>query len=65
MFGNLKIIGRGSDVNCINYATIELDKSVLRDLDRPTGGYPAAQERAIAEMRQRVEEYEAEHGEVK
>ena len=67
MFGNLKIIGRGSDANAINYATIELDKSVLNDLDRnrPAGGYPQAQERAIAEMRKRVEDYEAVHGEVK
>lgn len=67
MFGNLKIIGRGSNANTINYATIELDKSVLNDLDRnrPAGGYPQAQERAIAEMRRRVEDYEASHGEVK
>ena len=67
MFGNLKIIGRGTDPNAINYATIELDKSVLNDLDRnrPPSGYPAAQERAIAEMRRRVEDYEDIHGEVK
>lgn len=66
MFRNLKIIGRGTDANSINYATIELDKSVLRDLDRdrPTNGYPVAQEQAIAEMRQRVQDYEAIHGEV-
>ena len=67
MFGNLKIIGRGSDANAINYATIELDKSVLNDLDRnrPLGGYPHAQEQAIAEMRQRVEDFESIHREVK
>ncbi len=67
MFSNLKIVGRGTDPNINNYATIALDKSVLSGLDRnrPPSGYPASQEQAIAEMRQRVAEYEALHGEVK
>jgi len=67
MFPNLKIIGRGTDPNINNHATIALDKSVLGglDRDRPAGGYPAGQEQAIAEMRQRVAEYETLHGEVK
>ena len=67
MFPNLKIIGRGTDPNSNTHATIALDKSVLIGLDRnrPAGGYPAGQEQAIAEMRQRVAEYEALHGEVK
>jgi hypothetical protein len=67
MFPNLKIIGRGTDPNLNNHATISLDKSVLDGLDRnrPAHGYPAGQEKAIAEMRQRVAEYEALHGEVK
>lgn len=66
MFGNLKIIGKGSNPFEDNAATISLDKDVLRglDLNRPTGGYPAAQERAIAEMRQRIADYEAVYGEV-
>ena len=61
------IIGRGTNPNTNNHATISLDKSVLQGLDRnrPANGYPAAQERAIAEMRKRVEDYEAVHGEVK
>ena len=67
MFPNLKIIGRGTDPNINNHATIALDKSVLDGLDRnrPASGYPASQEQAIAEMRQRVADYEALHGEVK
>jgi hypothetical protein len=67
MFLNLKIIGRGTDPNINNHATIALDKSVLDGLDRNllASGYPAAQEKAIAEMRQRVADYEALHGEVK
>lgn len=67
MFGNLKIIGRGSDPNTNNHETISLDKAVLQGLDRnrPANGYPESQERAIAEMRKRVEDYEAIHGEVK
>jgi len=67
MFSNLKIIGRGSNPNVNNHATISLDKAVLSGLDRnrPASGYPASQEQAIAEMRQRVADYEAEHGEVK
>ncbi len=67
MFFNLKIIGRGTDPSINNYATIASDKSVLDGLDRnhPAGGYPAAQEKAIAEMRQRVADYEVLHGEVK
>jgi len=67
MFLNLKIIGRGTDPNINNHATIALDKSVLDGLDRnrPASGYPASQEQAIAEMRQRVADYEALHGEVK
>jgi len=67
MFPNLKIIGRGTDANVNNHATIALDKSVLSGLDRnrPAGGYPALQEKAIAEMRQRVAHYEALQGEVK
>ena len=66
MFGNLKIIGKGSNPFEDNATAISLDKDVLRglDLNRPVGGYPAAQERAIAEMRQRVADYEAVHGEV-
>jgi hypothetical protein len=62
----LRIIGRGTNPNTNNHATIRLDKSVLRGLDRnrPEGGYPATQEQAIAEMRKRVEDYEAVHGEV-
>lgn len=66
MFGNLKIIGKGSNPFEDNAEAISLDKDVLRglDLNRPAGGYPAAQERAIAEMRQRVADYEAVHGEV-
>lgn len=61
------IIGRGTDPNLNNHATIALDKAVLRGLDqnRPAGGYPYIQEQAIAAMRKRVEDYEAEHGEVK
>ena len=56
----MNIIGRGTNPNVNNHATISLDKSVLEQLDRdrPVGGYPAAQERAIAEMRRRVEDYE-------
>lgn len=67
MFNFPRIIGRGSDANINNSDTISLDKSVLRglDLNRPAGGYPPAQERAIAEMRARVAAYEAEHGEVR
>lgn len=67
MFNFPRIIGRGSDPNINNSDTISLDKSVLRglDLNRPAGGYPAAQERAIAEMRKRVADYEAEYGEVR
>jgi len=67
MFPNLKIIGRGTDPSTNNHATIALDKSVLSGLDRnrPAGGYPASQEQAIAEMRQRVLDYENEFGEVK
>lgn len=67
MFPNLKIIGRGTDPNVNNHATIALDKSVLSGLDhnRPLGGYPASQEQAIAEMRQRVADYEMQFGEVK
>ncbi len=67
MFPNLKIVGRGTDPTINNHATIALDKSVLQGLDRnrPAGGYPARQEQAIAEMRQRVAEYEALYGEVK
>lgn len=67
MFLNLKIIGRGTDPNINNHATIALDKSVLDGLDRnrPASGYPASQEQAIAEMRQRVADYESLHGEVK
>ena len=67
MFPNLKIVGRGTDPNINNHATIALDKSVLSGLDRnrPPGGYPTSQEQAIAEMRQRVADYEALHGEVK
>ena len=67
MFPNMKIVGRGTDANVNNHATIALDKSVLSGLDRnrPVGGYPAGQERAIAAMRQRVADYEALHGEVK
>lgn len=63
----MNIIGRGTDPGINNHATISLDKSVLRglDLNRPRGGYPAAQERAIADLRQRVQDYEAIHGEVK
>ena len=66
-FPGLQIIGRGSNPNENNYHTILLDKSVLRDLDqrRPPGGYPHTQEQAIAEMRQRVDDYEAKFGEVK
>jgi hypothetical protein len=66
MFPNLRIIGRGTDSNINNHTTIALDKSVLSGLDRnrPDVGYPAAQEQAIAEMRQRVADYEALHGEV-
>lgn len=66
-FPGLQIIGRGSNPNENNYHTILLDKSVLRDLDqkRPSGGYPHTQEQAIAEMRQRVDDYEARFGEVK
>jgi len=58
------IIGKGSDPNSDNDATIALDKSVLADLDRqrPADGYPSAQEQAIAAMRLRVETYEAAHG---
>ncbi len=61
------IIGRGTSPNLNNHMTIGLDKSVLRSLDcrRPEGGYPEAQEKAIAEMRLRVAEYETVHGEVK
>jgi hypothetical protein len=60
------IIGRGTNANINNHTTISLDKSVLRGLERnrPANGYPEAQERAIAEMRKRVEDYEAEHGEL-
>jgi hypothetical protein len=67
MISNLKIIGRGTDPNVNNHATIALDKSVLGGLDRnrPAGGYPASQEQAIAEMRKRVADYEALYGEVK
>ena len=67
MFPNLKIIGRGTDPSINNHATIALDKSVFSGLDRnrPAGGYPASQEQAIAEMRQRVADYEAKYGEVK
>lgn len=67
MFPNLKIIGRGSNPSVNNHATIDLDKAILSgpDRNRPVGGYPASQEKAIAEMRQRVADYEAEHGEVK
>ena len=67
MSRNLKIIGRGTDPNLNNHATIALDKSVLDGLDRnrPLGGYPAGQEKAIAEMRQRVADYEMKFGEVK
>jgi len=63
----MNIIGRGTNPNTNNHATISLDKSVLQGLDRnrPVGGYPAAQEKAIAEMRRRVEDYEAKFGEVK
>ena len=58
------IIGKGTDPNLNNHATISLDKIVLSDLDRnrPVGGYPAAQEAAIEEMRQRVADYEAKFG---
>ncbi len=65
MFPNLKIVGRGTNPNINNHATIALDKSVLDGLDRnrPASGYPASQEKAIAEMRQRVADYEALHGE--
>lgn len=58
------IIGKGTDPNLNNHATISLDKLVLSDLDRnrPVGGYPAAQESAIEEMRQRIADYEAEFG---
>jgi len=61
------IIGKGTDPKLNNHITIGLDKSVLAGLDRnrPAGGYPEAQERAIAEMRKRVEEYEAKFGVVK
>jgi hypothetical protein len=61
------IIGRGTSPSTNNHATISLDKSVLQGLDRnrPASGYPAAQEKAIAEMRKRVEDYEAVYGEVK
>lgn len=63
----MNIIGRGTNSNTNNHATIRLDKSVLQGLDRnrPANGYPAAQEQAITEMRNRVEAYEAEFGEVK
>ena len=58
------IIGKGTDPNLNNHATISLDKIVLSDLDRnrPVGGYPAEQESAIEEMRQRIADYEAEFG---
>jgi|LakMenE18May11ns_1017448.scaffolds.fasta_scaffold9639073_1 hypothetical protein len=61
------IVGRGTDPSINNHATIASDKSVLDGLDRnrPAGGYPAAQEKAIAEMRQRVADYEVLHREVK
>jgi hypothetical protein len=66
-FSNLKIIGCGTDPKLNNHATIALDKTVLSGLDRnrPAGGYPATQEKAIAEMRQRVADYEMQVGEVK
>lgn len=67
VFGNLRIIGKGSDPSVDNHETIGLDKDVLAalDRDRPAGGYPPAQEEAIAQMRQRVHAYEAIHGAVK
>ena len=60
----MNIVGRGSNPNVNNHATISLDKSVLAGLDakRPDGGYPPAQEKAITEMRKRVEVFEAEFG---
>ena len=60
----MNIVGRGSNPNVNNHATISLDKSVLAGLDakRPDVGYPPVQEKAIAEMRKRVEVYEAEFG---
>jgi hypothetical protein len=63
----MNIIGRGTNPNTNNHATISLDKSVLKglDLNRPANGYPETQEKAIAEMRRRVEDYEAKFGEVK
>ena len=63
----MNIIGRGTNANENNHATIRLDKSVLWGLEhnRPVSGYPESQEKAIAEMRKRVEDYEALHGEVK
>lgn len=63
----MNIIGRGTNPNTNNHATISLDKSVLKglDLNHPANGYPETQEKAIAEMRRRVEDYEAKFGEVK
>ena len=60
------IIGKGTNPAVNNHATIGLDKSVLAALDRnrPEGGYPITQEKAIEVMRARVETYEAEFGEV-
>jgi hypothetical protein len=67
MFSNLNIVARGTNPNENNHATISLDKSVLSQLDknRPVGGYSENQEKAIAEMRQRVMDYEKKFGEVK
>jgi len=66
-FLGLQVIGRGSNPTVNNHAAISLDKAVLSGLDRlrPAEGYPAAQELAIAEMRKRVADYEAQFGEVK
>lgn len=63
---NLMIIGKGTDPNLNNHASIGLDKSILAglDRDRPVQGYPAPQEQAIEIMRKRIIDYETKFGEV-
>lgn len=60
------VIGKGTDPNLNNDVTIAFDKSILANLEanRPTGGYPPEQETAIQEMRDRIDSYESEHGNV-
>lgn len=60
------IIGKGTDPNTNNDVTIAFDKMMIESLEkgRPKAGYPAAQETAIQEMKDRIAAYEASNGAV-